>query len=108
MRNLRCTRPSRQADPSSSGVTASGEKAVAGFEPKNPKPLASSAGTRLRSVMSFASISRRTQPAASAARVPRGVSPRMTATSASKSSPQAGSASGMSSVGPSSTPEPPW
>ena len=44
----RWTRPSRQADPSSSGVTAKGEKAVAGFDWKNPKPFASSAGTRFR------------------------------------------------------------
>ena len=53
----RCTRPSRQASPSSSGVTANGENAVAGLDWKKPKLLASSSGTRLRSVMSLASIS---------------------------------------------------
>ena len=60
VRSGRCTRPSRHAPPSSSGVTANGENAVAGFDWKKPNPLASSSGTRLRSVMSLASISRRT------------------------------------------------
>ena len=46
----RCTLPSVHASPSSSGVTATGEKAVAGFDWKKPKLLASSAGMRLRSL----------------------------------------------------------
>ena len=58
-------RPSRQASPSSSGVTANGENAVAGLHWKKPKLLASSSGTRLRSVTSFASI---TQPHVTARR----------------------------------------
>ncbi len=57
--------------PSSSGVTAKGEKAVAGFDWKKPKPLASSAGTRLRKVRSLARHRSRTWRAASAARGPR-------------------------------------
>ena len=49
----RCTLPSRQASPSSSGVTATGENALAGFDWTKPKPLASSAGIRLRRLTSF-------------------------------------------------------
>ena len=41
--------------PSSSGVTATGEKAEDGFDWKKPKPLASSAGIRLRKDTSLAS-----------------------------------------------------
>jgi hypothetical protein len=54
----RYTLPSRQASPSSSGVTATGEAADAGFDWKKPKPLASSTGIRLRSDTSFTSSNR--------------------------------------------------
>jgi hypothetical protein len=104
----RWRRPPRQAVPSSSGVTANGENAVAGFDWKKPKPFASSAGTRLRWVTSFARQRSRTWRSASSAAAPRGTSPSTTQTSASKSMPHAGSGSGMSSQGASSTPEPPW
>ena len=60
MRTRRCTRPSRQAGPSSSGVTANGANAVAGFDCTKPKPLASSRGTRLRRVTSLSRQTRRT------------------------------------------------
>ena len=53
----RCTRPPCQASPSSSGVTATGLNAVAGLLWKKPKPLASSAGIRLRRLTSLTSIS---------------------------------------------------
>ena len=43
-----CSLPSFQPSPSASGVTATGDKAEAGLDWKKPKPLASSAGIRLR------------------------------------------------------------
>src|SRR3984893_17243252 len=43
----RCTLPSDHASPSSSGVTATREQALAGFDWKNAKPFARSAGPRL-------------------------------------------------------------
>ena len=49
-RSGRCTLPSRQASPSSSGVTATGEKRWPACDWKKPKPLASSAGIRLRRI----------------------------------------------------------
>ena len=93
----RCTLPSRHASPSSSGVTATGEKPLAGFDCRKPKPFASSAGIRLRRLTSLTSISRRTCASAAGVAVPIGTSPVTTATSASKSMPQASSASTMSS-----------
>jgi hypothetical protein len=59
-------RPTRP--PSSSGVTATGLKAVAGLLCRKPKPLASSAGIRLRRLQSLTSISRRTPSSAVAGR----------------------------------------
>src|SRR5664279_3307012 len=76
-----CARPPCHASPSSSGVTAHGENAVAGLLLKNPKLFASSSGTRLRNVQSFASITSFTQSAASLTFVPIGVSPSTTQTS---------------------------
>ena len=87
----RWTRPSRQAAPSSSGVTANGENAVAGFDWKKPKPLRELVGHQVaqRDV-----VGQHQQPDVRRARrrrvVPCGVSPRIAATSLSKSSPQAG------------------
>ena len=43
----RCTLPSRHASPSSSGVTATGENALAGFDWRKPKPFASSRGNEV-------------------------------------------------------------
>ena len=100
--------PSRQADPSSSGVTATGEKAVDGLPWKKPKPLASSAGIRLRSETSLTSMSRQMCSPASSAVAPIGTSSVMTATSPSRSMPQASSASSMASQGPRNASEPPW
>ena len=45
--------------PSSSGVTATGEQAEAGFDWKKPKPLASSAVIRPRKDTSFTNMTRR-------------------------------------------------
>ena len=84
-----------------------GEKAVAGFETKNPKPFSSSGRTRFLYVTSLASMISRTQGAARLAVRPRGTSPRTTQTSASKSSPHAASGKTSGSVGARRTPEPP-
>ena len=103
----RCTLASFQASPSSSGVTATGLKAEAGLDWKKPKPLASSLGMRLRRLTSFTSITRRIAFAASAGVAPIGTSPVTTVTSASKSMPQASSAT-TASRGPMKLSEPPW
>jgi hypothetical protein len=91
-----------------SGVTATGEKAEAGFDWKKPNPLASSPGIRLLSETSLQSITRRIAAAASSRLAPRGTSPVTTAISASKSRPQAASPSGIGSRGPRKPSEPPW
>src|ERR1700737_966083 len=62
----RCKRPPSQEAPSSFGVTATGEKAEDGFDWKKPKPLASSAGIRLRKETSLARKMRAIAVAASA------------------------------------------
>jgi hypothetical protein len=85
--SARCTRPLAQASPSSSGVTATGLKAVAGLLWKKPKPLASSFGIRLRRLQSLASITSRTPSSACSGVAPIGTSPVTTAISASKSMP---------------------
>ena len=64
----RCSLPPSQASPSSSGVTATGEKAEDGFDWKKPKPLASSAAIRPRSDTSLTSMTRRIASRASSAR----------------------------------------
>jgi hypothetical protein len=56
---------------------------------KKPKPLASSAGIRLRRLTSLASISRRMPSSACSGVAPIGTSPVTTAISASKSMPKA-------------------
>ncbi len=89
-------------------MIAKGAKAVAGFPLKKPKPFLSSVGMRFRKVMSLQRVISFTWGAASASFTPSGVSPRITQTSASKSRPHSGLGRGMSSVGPSRTPEPPW
>ena len=55
----KCRRAPSHASPSSSGVTATGEKALEGLLCMNPKPLPSSAGTRPRSETSLTSSNRR-------------------------------------------------
>jgi hypothetical protein len=70
-------------------VTATGLNAVAGLLWKKPKPFASSAGIRLRRLTSLASITRRMPSSAASAETPIAMSPVMTATSASKSMPNA-------------------
>ncbi|MNN03965.1 hypothetical protein D3C81_1166790 [compost metagenome] len=104
----KCTLRSRQASPSSSGVTATGENAVAGLLWKKPKPLPSSAGIRLRNDTSLASSTRRMASPACSGVAPIFTSPVMTATSASKSMPKASLAHTMSSCGPRKSSEPPW
>ena len=52
----RLTLPPSQAAPSSSGVTATGEKAEDGLAWKKPKPLPSSPGIRLRRLTSLTSM----------------------------------------------------
>ena len=106
--SVRCTRPPCQASPSSSGVTATGLKAVAGLLWKKPKPLASSAGIRLRRLQSLASITSRTPSSACSGVAPMGTSPVTTATSASKSMPQSSLAKRASSRGPRKSSLPPW
>ena len=103
----RCTLASRHAPPSSSAVTATGEKLDAGLLWKNPNPLAISAGTRLRSETSLTSMRRRICDRAAAGATPSGTSPVITATSASKSIPHASSGNAMSSQGPMKLSEPP-
>src|SRR5215813_6151013 len=107
-RSGRCTLPPDQAGPSSSGVTATGEKAVDGLPWKKPKPLPSSAGMRFLSETSLASMTRRMRSAASLALAPIGTSPVTTATSPSRSMPQAASAIAIGSCGPRKLSDPPW
>ncbi len=89
-------------------MTATGEKALAGLDWKKPKFLASSFGIRLRKLTSFTSITSLMCLPASSAVVPYGTSSVITATSASKSMPQASSAARIGSVGPMKLSEPPW
>ncbi|MDT4863821.1 hypothetical protein FQZ97_985450 [compost metagenome] len=106
--SVRCTRPPCQASPSSSGVIATGLNAVAGLLWKKPKPLASSAGIRLRSETSLASISRRTPSSACSGVALMGTSPVTTAISASKSMPKSSLGTTTSSQGPMKSSLPPW
>ena len=92
-------RPS-QAVPSSSGVTATGENAVHVFDWRNPKPFASSAGTRLRSETSLTSMRSRMCSAAFSRFTPIGTSSRITATSPSRSMPQSSVSTGIGSRAP--------
>ncbi len=107
-RNGRCALLSRHASPSSSGVTAIGENALDGLDWKKPKPLPSSPGISPRNDTSLTIIIKRMCWPASAALTPIGTSSVITATSASKSIPQASSAIGMSSRGARNESEPPW
>ena len=103
----RCTFAPSQVAPSSSGLTATGEKAEAGLPWKNPKPLASSPGIRLRKDTSLTSISSlMCAPACSDAH-PMDTSSVTTATSASKSMPQSSLPAAMASRGPRKPSEPP-
>ncbi|MCY1380256.1 hypothetical protein D9M69_680600 [compost metagenome] len=106
--SVRLTRPPCQASPSSSGVTATGLKALAGLLWKKPKPLASSFGIRLRSDTSFTSISRRTPSSACSGVQPMDTSPVTTAISASKSIPKSSLGTTTSSQGPMKSSLPPW
>ncbi|MNV89772.1 hypothetical protein D3C71_1840950 [compost metagenome] len=106
--SVRFSRPASQASPSSSSVTATGLKAVAGLLWKKPKPLASSAGIRLRSDTSLTSITRRMPCSACAGVLPMGTSVVTTAISASKSMPMASLGTTTSSQGPMKSSEPPW
>ena len=63
--SLRWSLPSRHQSPSASGVTNTGEKALAGLDWKKPKPLASSPGIRLRSDTSLVRPTSRTAASAS-------------------------------------------
>ena len=103
-----CSLASSQADPSSSGVTATGEKAVAGLPWKKPKPLASSLGMRPRSDTSLTSITSLICARAASAVTPMATSSVITATSPSMSMPKASSAARMASRGPMKASEPPW
>ncbi len=89
-------------------MTATGLKAVAGLLWKKPKPLASSAGIRLRRLTSLASMTSRIDSIAASGEVPMATSPVTTATSASKSMPQSSLAATMSSHGPRKSSLPPW
>ena len=104
----RCSLWSRQASPSSSGVTATGEKAQAGLPCRKPKPLASSSGIRARAVTSLTSMTSLMCRPASAAGVPIGTSSVITATSASRSTPQSSLAAKIGSRGPTKLSEAPW
>ena len=95
----RLSLPPSQAWPSSSGVTASGEKAERGLPAMKPKPLASSAGISPRRDTSLTSMTSLMWLPASAAAMPMGTSSSTTATSASKSMPNSSLATGTSSVG---------
>ncbi|OQC04382.1 MAG: hypothetical protein BWX79_02503 [Alphaproteobacteria bacterium ADurb.Bin100] len=105
---VRFTRPWSQASPSSSSVTATGLKAVAGLLWKKPKPLASSFGIRLRRLTSLTSITRRTPSSACSGVLPMGTSAVTTAISASKSMPKASLGTTTGSQGPMKSSLPPW
>ena len=96
----RCTFPPSNADPSSSGVTATGENAVCPLLCRNPKPLASSGGMSVRKLTSLTSMNSLTSCAASPGGAPCGTSVTMTATSASRSRPHAASPRRIGSQGP--------
>ncbi|CAN6484155.1 unnamed protein product [Victoria cruziana] len=108
MRSGSCTRPSCQAGPSSSGVTATGAKLLEGLAWKKPKPVRISRGATARRLMSLICTSRRTLAAACSGVAPIATSPRMTPNSPSKSMPSASSGRGTSSRGPRKSSEPPW
>jgi hypothetical protein len=91
----------------SSTDTATGEQAQAGFDWTKPKPFDSSPGMRVLSETSLSSITNRIARAASSGVAPIRTAPVITATSASKSMPQAGSPT-MSSPGPRNPSDPPW
>ena len=95
----RCRRPPSHAAPSSSGVTATGEKDDEGFDWKKPNPLASSAGMRLRNETSLIRTSRTMDAAASALSAPIATSLTMTPASASKSMPKPSSGMHMGARG---------
>ena len=82
-----------QASPSSSGVTATGAKAVAGLPWKKPKPLASSVTMTLRSDTSFRMVTSLMCRRAASGETPIGTSSTITPISPSKSMPQASSTS---------------
>ena len=103
----RCSLWPRQASPSSSGVTATGEKALAGLPCRKPKPLASSSGIRARAVTSLTSRTSLMCRPASAAGVPMGTSSVTTATSASRSTPQSSLVAKIGRAGPKLS-EAPW
>ena len=103
-----CTRPSRQALPSSSGVTATGAKAVEGLACRKPKPVAISCGPRARRLQSLTWTIRRTQPSAASGDTPIGTGPTTTPNSPSKSMPRASSGIGTSSCGPRKSSLAPW
>ncbi|MNQ20239.1 hypothetical protein D3C85_333240 [compost metagenome] len=104
----KCSLLSAQSAPSSSGVTATGENALAAFDWKKPKPLASSPGIRLRKETSLTSMTRRIAFAASSTLAPMATSPVITATSASRSMPHSSDRAKIGSRGPMKLSEPPW
>ena len=106
--NGKCNFEPSHASPSSSGVTATGENALEGLEPKKPKPFASSPGIKLRKETSFTNIIKMMCFAASWASAPIGTSLVITATSDSKSIPNFSEATKISSLGPMKASEPPW
>ena len=106
--SVRWSLPSFHQSPSASGVTNTGEKDDAGFDWKKPNPLANSPGIRLRRETSLVSPTSRTAASASSRLAPCATSPVTTTTSASRSQPQASSASGIGSRAPRKPSEPPW
>ncbi len=83
----RCSLLSRQASSSSSGVTNTGDSAERGLDCTKPKPLASSAGIRLRSETSLTSPTNWMCAAACSGEAPIGTSSVTTTISASRSMP---------------------
>ncbi|MNE58989.1 hypothetical protein D3C80_1540530 [compost metagenome] len=92
----RCTRPSRQASPSSSGVTATGAKLEEDLAWTKPKPVFISRGANARRLTSLTCSTRRICASACSAVHPMGTSSTSTANSPSKSMPWASLGSGMS------------
>ena len=105
---LRCTRPPCQASPSSSGVTATGLKAVEGLPCSRPRRISTSPAIKARRLTSLASRIRRTASSPCSGVAAMGTSPVMTASSASKSMSMASSGTTMSSQGPNMASLPPW
>src|SRR3990167_8018725 len=103
-----CTRPSRQALPSSSGVTATGAKAVEGLACRKPKPVFISCGPSARRLQSLICTTRRTQASAASGDTPMGTGPVTTPNSPSKSIPSASLGRGTSSNGPRKSSLAPW